>query len=459
MIRLPHIRIGQLLLLVCCCALAQLANAAPQLRVFGVGEDLERQIKLSVGVPTHDTDRGVKRYIDGLPDATKRSLAAVGFYSIDVKANRSKSRDGDFIDLSVTLNDPTLINTINLRIDGDANKDLAFMRNLGGLPIRTNAVFVSADYESAKARLIDAAQDLGYFDFDFTQSEVRVSRRQLTADITIIADSGPRYTFGRLRFDQEVFTEAFLKRWMPFDEGDPYESGKIAEAVKNFQASGYFGSVRVLPQRDARYGKTVPVEIQLSKKDDNLVGIGIGYATDTGVRTKLTWGRPLLNRFGHSIDLKFGLSLVDQTASVSYKIPRRVNPLANYYEIEYGLKKDNPTDSDTKSLLSALSFQRVRPLNSGWQEIASLRWEREQYTIGNDPPDTVDLWLPGVQWSRSRSKGRPFLTWGQSSSIKLQWGSRKFFSTVDLYKSVVNFKYIRAVSDRNTLISSAQCRR
>ncbi len=436
------------------CLFATLATAAPELRVFGVDEDLEQQIKLFVGAPSHDTDRATQRFIESLPDLTKRALAAVGYYGAEVKSNRSQSRDGDFIDLRVTLNDPTLINIINLSIKGDARKDAAFMRNLGGLPIRKNNLFVSADYEAAKSRLIDAAQDLGYFDFDFTESSVRVSRRNLSADITLVADSGERYTFGPLRYDQTVFTEAFLKRWTPFEEGDPYESGKIAEAVRDLQASGYFKSVRVLPQRDPRYGKTVPVTIELEKKDNNLVGIGIGYATDTKIRTKLTWSRPLLNRLGHSVELQLELSKDTQNASVSYKIPRRKQPLTNYFSIDYGLR--NSVEGEAKSFLSTLSFQRVRRLSSDWQEALFLKWERERYTVGNEDPDTTDLWLPGVTWSRSRSKGRPFLTWGQSSSITLLYGSRKAFSTVDLYKSVLNFKYIRAVSERNTFITAAQ---
>jgi len=447
-------RCVQIALLVWCCLLALPAMAAPELRVFGVSKELKQQIVLFVGKPTHDSERSVKRFIEGLPESTGKALAAVGYYGAEVKTSRSKSRDGDFIDIRITQNDPTRVNTISLRIDGDARSDAAFMRNLGGLPLRKNAVFISADYEAAKARLLDAAQDLGYFDFDFIKNEVRVSRKQLTADVILIAESGPRYTFGRIRYDQTVFTENFLKRWTPFEEGDPYESGKIAESVKNLQASGYFNSVRVLPQRDARYGKTVPVSIQLEKKDNNLLGLGIGYATDTKVRTKLTWGRPLLNRFGHSIDVELGLSGISQSASVSYKIPRRTDPLYNYYAVEYGVK--NEDSEEQESFLSTLSFQRVRSLSSSWQETSFLRWEREQYTVGNAEPDRTDLVLPGITWSRSRSKGSPFLSWGQSSSVQLLWGSRKFLSTIDLYKSVLNFKYIRAVSKKNTLLFAAQ---
>jgi len=437
-----------------CCMLAMPADAATSLRVFGVNKEQKQQIKLAVGAPTHDSERSIKRFIDALPAKTRTAMAALGYYRAEVLASRSVSREGDFIDIRITRNDPVRINEIKLMIEGDARKDGEFMRTLGGLPLRRNAVFLSEDYEAAKSRLIDAAQDLGYFDFDFTTKRVRVSREQLTADVDLVANSGQRYTFGKLSYDQTEFTEIFLQRWTPFSEGDPYQSSQIAVAVANLQASGYFSSVRVLPQRDERYGKTVPVRIELVKKDDNLVGLGIGYATDTGARAKITWGRPLLNRFGHSLDLQFGVSEVNQTATASYKIPRRKQPLYNYFAIEYGLKNED-TD-EKKSFLTSLSFQRVRRLSSMWDETAFIRLEREENEIGDDPKIRTDLVLPGVSWSRSRSKGKPFTTFGQSTTLQFLYGSRGFYSTVDLLKSVFNFKYIRAVSNRNTFLFSVQ---
>jgi len=450
-------RLTQPLLVLGLCLFASMAMAAPELRVFGVNDDLEQQILLSVGAPTHDSERSTERFIDGLPESTGRALAAVGYYSAEVTARRDKSRDGDFIDINVTLNDPVRVNNIILSIQGDANTDRAFMSTLGDLPLQRNAVFDSADYEAAKTRLINSAQDLGYFDFDFAENVVRVSRKNLSADITLVAESGERYKFGPVRFDQSVFSETFLKRWTPFDEGDDYSSSKIAEAVASIQESGYFSSVRVLPQRDARYGKTVPVRIELTKKDNNFIGIGIGYDSDTRFRTRLTWGRPLLNSYGHSAELSFNVSAVSQSVAVSYKIPKRVNPVDNFFSIEYGLQNTITTDEaddgtlfDTESFLSALSFEHSRKLRSEWRETAFIRWERERYTLGDNEPDTTDLILPGINYFRTRSKGTPFITWGQSTNFQVSAASRFALSTIDLYKAEFDFTYIRAVSERNT---------
>jgi len=144
---------------------------------------------------------------------------------------------------------------------------------------------------------------------------------------------------------------------------------------------------------------------------------------------------------------------VSQEVSFAYRIPRRNQPLHNYWGIEYGVKRENK--DGVKSLLSTLNFQRVRKFSNDWTESVFIRWERERYTIAK-VTDTTDLVLPGVRYSRNRSKGYPFLTWGQSSSFQFLYGNRELLSTIDFYKATVNFKYLRAVSPRNTFIFSIQ---
>lgn len=435
-------------------AFSESTLGATRVAVTGVGDALRENVLLLVGEPpTVEEARKLRQYIAGLPEQTNTALSALGYYGAKISVARREDDDDTVITITVTSNDPVLINDLTIAIKGDAKDDSSFNRILSELPLIKGNIFVSNDYEAAKAALIDQAQDLGYFEFAFAESEVRVSRRQLTANINLIADSGKRYTFGDILFDQTVFTNTFLNRWIPFDEGAPYESGLIGELTQNLQNSGYFSSVRVIPLQDRRYGTTIPIKVDLTRKDNNEIGIGVGFATDTGARTKFTWGKPLVNRRGHSAEAEIGISKDTQTASVAYRIPRRSEPLYNYWGIEYGLRNDQ--EGDTESFLSTLNFQRVSRTASQWTESLFLRWEREQFTAGSEE-QTTDLILPGVSYSRSRSKGSPFPVWGQAVSFQLLGGSQQVFSTIDFFKTVGTFRYLRAVSNRNTIIGAVQ---
>ena len=431
------------------------APAEVRIEIDGLPEALETNVRLSVGTPRDERERTLNRFVEAVPEQASRALAALGYYAADIDVDERVEGEDTVVAISVAPNDPVRVERIDLNVTGPAREDPEYMPVVGQIPLRRGQVFVSSDHEGAKGVLAGRAQDLGYFDFAFSDTGVRVSRRNLTADITLVAESGPRYTFGEIVFDTDVLSDAFLSRWLPFAEGDPYESSLIGELTRNLQNSGYFESVRVVPQRDRRYGKTVPVRVTLRRKDQNLVGLGIGYSTeDNGPRGRVTWEKPLINRRGHSASAELGLSAVRQSASVAYRIPRGRDPLRNYYSLEYGLRNED-RDDDVESFLSTLNVQRVRRLDHDWTESLFVRWERETSTVA-DVERRTDLVLPGVSYGRTRSKGRPFLSWGQSTAFQFLYGSRKLLSTIDFYKSTVSFKYLRAVTPRNTLIGTVQ---
>lgn len=425
---------------------------ASQLTIIGVPEEFAENIKLVAG-DLPENESLIDLYVDLLPSQTSKALAAYGYYEPEVEVKRTEVDGEQIITLNVNAGDPVLIKSINVKVTGPAETDTTFQEIRRRIPLKENAIFLSSDYEATKSLWIDAAQAKGYFDFKFVTNTVLVSRTNRTAIINLVADSGPRYTFGQIQFDQDVFSETFLNRWVPFAPEDPYEAVKISEFTKNLQGSGYFSTVRVSPQRDVRYGPTVPISVSLARKEANQLGVGIGYEDDVGVRGKLTWDKPLINRQGHSAKSELSLSKVSQAVSFSYRIPRRNQPLHNYWGIEYGLKRED--DDGVKSELSTLNFQRVRRFDSDWVESIFIRWEREPFEIA-DERGTSNLVLPGFRYSRSRSKGFPFLTWGQSSSFQFFYGNQNLLSTIDFFKAVVNFKYLRAVTPRNSFIFSMQ---
>jgi len=434
----------------CLCLNVAYAN---QLIIIGVPDELAENVRLVAG--EFPTEEGLSDiYIEVLPSQTNKALAAYGYYAPEVDVKRTVVDGEQIVTLNINPGDPVLITSISVKVTGPAETDLTFQEIRRRIPLKKNAIFLSSDYEATKSLWLDAAQAKGYFDFKFVTNTVLVSRKERTAIINLVADSGPRFTFGQIKFDQDVFSDEFLNRWVPFAPNDPYEASKISEFTQNLQQSGYFSTVRVSPQRDVRYGPTVPIRVSLARKDSNQVGIGLGYEDDVGVRGKLTWGKPLINRRGHSAEAELSLSKVSQAISFAYRIPRTNQPLHNYWGIEYGLKQEE--DEGVKSLLSTLNFQRVRRFESDWIESVFIRWERERFTIAPEPSETTDLVLPGFRYNRSRSKGFPFLSWGQSSSFLFLYGNRELLSTIDFYKAVVNFKYLRAVSARNTFIFSLQ---
>ncbi len=475
------------------------SHARSVLIIEGVEGELANNIRLLVAQPPErEQARQFRRYIDNLPEQVVSAMSAYGYYSAqasvsvtqldateaDKSAGKQTEKAGNAIagpsdasqigkqvandsaekqtaekitqiTIRVTPNAPVRIRNVDVQVTGTDESDRDFSEILTEVrsQLAKDTVFVSASYESAKSSLATVAQDIGYFDFEFSSAQVKVSRRTSSADITLIATAGERFTFGQIQFKQRTFSNTFMNRWVPFETGDPYQASLVGELTQNLQSSGYFSSVRVRPLIDPRYGKTIPITVDLTQQELNQVSIGVGFSTDTKARTKLTWGKPLINRHGHSAEAGLSLSRDVQSASFAYRIPRSKEPLVNYWGIEYGLKNDEL--GDTKSFLSTLNFQRVSRTRTEWIESLFIRWQRERFEAGGEK-NTIDLLLPGFSYSRSRSKGAPFPVWGQSVSFQLLGGSKQFVSDIDFLKSVGRFRYLRAISDRNTIIATVQ---
>lgn len=424
-----------------------------EIKVTGVGDSLARNILISLGQPRNDSPRELKKFIAEIPERANKALQAIGYYNAAFDIRDVGTTDNQSLEVSVIPGQAVTITKLEIQIQNEARLDAGFMPVIGKIPIRGNAVFNHADYEGTKSTLINAALDRGYFDFEFTKSQVRISRNKSTAEVTLIADSGVRYRFAEVEIKSDYFTADFLKRYIPFQAGDPYEARLLAALTQQMQNTGYFETVKVVPRRGLVFGKTVPVALEVFRKDKNFIGIGIGYESDTRGRVKLNWSKPLINTKGHSFDSELGLSRSEQNLSFQYRVPRSRDPLNNYWSLEYGVQ--NRPEDDTPSLLSTFNVQRIKETTSGWRESLFVRWERERFEISGD--ETVsDLVLPGVSYSKNRSVGSPFPTRGYSASAQFTYGSRDFLSDIDLYKGVFNYKWLRTFAEYNTLIFSLQ---
>lgn len=448
----PLKRLISTFLLVIVAGLPSWVNAL-EIVTTGVDEVTQRNILNYLGKPTEDTPSRIRAFIKDIPSNADKAMQSIGYYNAKYDITRSGTSESPIINVAVTPGPAVTISNLTLTIEGDARLDGGYMPVIARIPIRLGSVFTHAEYEGTKAVLFDAAQDRGYFDFDFIKSGVRISRRDNTADITLIADSSFRYTFAEVTFDSEYFDDQFLRRYVPFEVGDFYESAVLAQLTQQMQNTGFFSKVRVIPKYGPIYGKQVPIFIEVERKDKNYIGVGAGFATDTLWRTKFTWNKPLVNKAGHSFDSELGLSKVEQNVSFQYRIPRTKDPLTNYWSVEYGLLHSDV--DETESTLSTLNFQHARTTSNDWRESLFIRWERERSIIGG-VEDELDLVLPGVSYSKNKSVGTPFPTAGYNANFRFLFGSQELLSDIDFYKSVFSYKTLKSFGEKNTFILSLQ---
>ena len=365
------------------------ANAALKANVIGyVGELGERD------------EQALQRFSRGALLQARKAVEALGYYQAHIDSEVAppdgKSKNLRLI-ISIEPGEPVHLRTVTVRIDGPAAQ-LAAFRVPKSSQLSPGSVLNHGHYEDAKRLIQNQASRYGFFSGRFSRQSLSIDPIAGVADIELIYASGPRYYFGPSQFSgDETFDEQLLERMVPFKPGTAYDSDLIAKLYQNLQGSGYFDSVRVDAAPTQASGEQIPVTIQLSTRKPRTMGLGLGFSTDVGPRAKVNWTRHWLNPQGHSWGTEMELSAPRQNVGLWYDIPGNP-PLTDKLRFAGGYQYEELANTDSLSRLLTAGPEWHSKLDSGWQQVLSLKLQREEYRLGNDNGLST-LLMPGASYS------------------------------------------------------------
>ena len=483
---------------------------------------------------------------------SKEAAQAVGFYNAEFKFE--KISDGQ-VKVIVTPNKPVLVNSSNIEFTG-AGQNQAQFQVIGVLPdLSEGDVFNHGKYEKTKSRIVEAANNNGYFDSFWRLHDVKVAQPQDTADINLKYETGERYKLGGVEFRMSNPNAKFpldldvLEKLVPWQDGQDYAFWRVNGLANNLTNSRYFNYTLVdavkpdpiektleyapdvqalididnlangrdpnaLPSNpnevkpnteqdngqqnvvnenqfagtslsksdersltndqaqqnektkenerlkaQARDEKKVPVIVTLNADKLNNAEVGLGYGTDTGVRLRSQYRRAIVNRRGHTFDANFELSQIRQSIDGRYNIPYN-HPLNDYISLVGGYERETREDvSDTTNLLiesAVLGADRIiKNPRGSWQHVMGVRYRLDRLTGEgtydiNDIPDSFlgtgnreqESLLFGYEISRTDSDKRVNPTKGFKQTYKLEVGSEKLLTDVDMAMANADWRFI-----------------
>jgi translocation and assembly module TamA len=436
---LPHLAVRALLLIACLWAHG--ASAQITLSISGIDDDaIKAQLDAYLVIPdTAQFDDA--NFVESLTRTATQAMQAIGYYSAQFVFENKVDGENSNITMTVSPGKPVRVSEFVLEISGEAQNSDNFERLKEAQKIAIGEIFNHGHYETLKSAIANIAQTQGYFDGRFERSAVRLDLATNSAAVDLHFASGKRYSLGDVYFVGLSLEESILRHWVTFEPGTPYQSRLVADLTNTLLDSGFFSNVRVVPEHDKAIDGIIPVRIELTEAEDNTINFGIGFATDTGPRGRMSWNKPKINRFGHSFHSELTASQIRRSVSASYKIPSPDAPRTNYYVIEAG-ELEEKIDSRVDGLLT-VSGQRVSLTKNRWQQTESLRWEDHRFTVSDFTRET-ELYMPGIGWSRTQRRGGVFATWGNRYSLHFQGASRDLASEVDLAKVVASAKWLRS---------------
>ncbi|MBV4494870.1 autotransporter assembly complex protein TamA [Pseudomonas sp. SWRI12] len=441
---------GALLLSLSCAALAK---SELEVRVQPSNDELKANVEGYVGGLGDRDEEALLRFSRGAEEQARKAAQALGYYQPQIDSEVKGGKDPRLV-LTIDPGEPVHLRNVTVRIDGPAASLKAF-RVPGNAGLKPGAVLNHGRYEDAKRVIQNQASRYGYFSGRFTQQKLLVDPQAGLADIELVYDSGPRYALGPVSFEGDTpFDEDLLQRMVPFKAGTAYDSELIAELNQALQSSGYFEGVRVDAAPTAATDNVIPVAVKLDTRKPRTMGLGLGFSTDVGPRAKANWTRHWVNPQGHSYGWEAEVSAPRQNVGLWYDVPLDP-PLTDKMRYAGGYQYEELAGTDSLSKLLTVGPEWHSKLPSGWQRVVSLKWQREEYRLGDDAGLST-LLMPGVSYSYLRSDNRIDPHNGYRLQFDTKVAKEGLGSDNNLLYGTAMVKGLTTVFDKHRLLARAQ---
>lgn len=379
------------------------------------------------------------------------TLATFGFYSPSIDASLKFDETCWQARFTIDEGPPAIIDTADIRIEGDGRDFEPFKRVLQSSAVREGTRFDHGVYESLKDELESTAARYGFLEGRFTAHRVEVDADENRVTVTLVYQSGPRFRFGDVEFVGEHLNDDVLARYVPFDAGDPYDADKLGDLYQALLSSGYFDDA-VIDTSEIQ-GTRVNVSVTPLVGKPSISKVGVGYSTDLGPTFFASRDRRLVNRRGHQLKLDLSVSPVKSEVGGYYRIPR--SDQQNGWLSLYGgyLLEDTETAITRKS---TVGIREIRPHAGGWVETRFFEVVNDQFDVAGASESNISF-VPGVSLSRTRIVGasaRP--SRGHRIDLRMSGTDHRLGSTLDYLKVSASGKAIHSLGDKLRVIGRAR---
>jgi len=387
------------------------AFAGIELDVRGVGEDIRANILAYLSFERYKTSDDLSpEFVERLQERSEREILAAmrpfGYYEPTV--NSEVQREGSSGDqnyrvvITVSPGKPVIVDKVEVKITGAGADDPIFTNITNDLPIQSGDRLSHTNYEALKGGLLRAAATFGYLDARMLRNEMRVDPQAFAANIAIEFETGERYRFGKTTIRQDAIDEPLARRYVRYQENDPFNANELLRTQFALDDSLYFSTVEVLPEDRDRENHIVPVIIVAEPNRKHRVQYGVGYGTDTQVRGTVAWENRRVNTRGHRFRTEIKGAATAQSLDARYIVPIG-DPATEKFTLQLTGEHERRADVDDHTIDFMPNITHVRRSWFGehyWQRVmyVELLDTRSEF-VESGRIDQQTLLIPGISFA------------------------------------------------------------
>ena len=375
-----------------------LAHANIEIEVKGVDEPLRANVLAYLSFDRYRKSESLTpETLERLHNRVDREVAAAlkpfGYYEPQTKSDLEDLGGGNWrVNVNIDPGQPVLLDHVEVRVLGPGSRDQLFTRLLDSLPLRPGNRLSHPAYEKVKGDLQRTASNYGYLDAKMTRSELLVDPPNHKADVTLEMETGDRYRFGTTNIQQDVIDDALVRRYMRYQQDEPFDMSEILRTQFALDDSQYFSNEEVLPGDPDREQHIVPVNIRAQPNRRNRYSFGLGYGTDTDIRGTLQWEDRRINQSGHRFNVLARAASQQRTLESHYIVPIG-DPALEKLDLETTYLKQQLADAETEDTKFEPGITKVV---GRWQRVYFITFDNTT-TKSEVNPGTDFLVMPGIR--------------------------------------------------------------
>ena len=411
---------------------APLARANIEIEVKGVDETLRANVLAYLSFDRYRKSESLSPdTLERLHNRVEREVAAAlkpfGYYEPQTKSDLEDLGGGNWrVNVNIEPGQPVLLDHVEVHVLGPGSRDVLFTRLLDNLPLRPGNRLNHPAYEKVKGDLQRTASNFGYVDAKMTRSELMVDPPNHKADIVLEIETGERYRFGTTNIEQNVIEDALVRRYMRYQQDEPFDMSEILRTQFALDDSQYFSNVEVLPGDPDHEQHVVPVNIRADANRRNRYSFGLGYGTDTDIRGTLQWEDRRINNAGHRFNVLARAASQQRTLESHYIVPIG-DPALEKLDLETTYLKQQLADAQTEDL----KFEPGITRSAGrWEHVYFVTFDNTT-TKSDVNPGTDFLVMPGIRLARVPQGYLGETLFSNAFYVQLRGSYHSFGSSVD----------------------------
>ena len=389
----------------------------------------------------------------------QHSLQPLGYYNVTVVSTLKQQEDNSWLaHYEVTPGKQVIVTELKIEVTGQGKDDPEIKALIKAFPVKKGDPFHHDEYEEAKSDITIKIGRTGYSQVATHTKKVIVDPKKNSAKINIKFVSGPKFYLGAINFHQDMLDEEFILRYIKnIKIGDPLAYDKLVELQHTLYSSGFFSLVDVHPDFDHVVNNDqVPVDITLEPGKRHKLSFGVGYDTQIEANVSARWNHRRINRYGHSADIVTKLSPKKSNIRASYWIPAE-DPRTDKYGIITALETENTDSTDRTTFDLELGYwfevkveEENRRRTNNWQNTIFTEYKLEDFTSGNNPTTTTQLFSLGARTHRSDFEDDPFPRkgWGLFGEVR---GSG-YISDVSYLRLYLKSRLLVPIADNGRMV-------